>query len=157
MVWGMGSSIEQLQLLRQSGFEQAQAEAILLVVEQKHDGLAKKEDIKEFATKTDIKELRAATKQDITELRTATKQDITELRFSTQAQIAEAKVDLIKWIVGDGYFHGRIGAGRRLFFALPFQAMIGVEDLRDLEKAIVENAGKPLIPLEKVRADLDRD
>lgn len=30
-----------------------------------------------------------------------------------------------------------------------------LEDLRDLEQAIQENAGKPLIPWEKVKAELD--
>jgi hypothetical protein len=30
-----------------------------------------------------------------------------------------------------------------------------LEDLRDLEAAIAENAGKPLIPWEKVKADLE--
>jgi cell division protein FtsB len=30
-----------------------------------------------------------------------------------------------------------------------------LEDLRDLEQAIVENGSKPLIPWEKAKADLD--
>lgn len=30
-----------------------------------------------------------------------------------------------------------------------------LEDLRDLEEAIIENAGKPLIPWEQVKAELD--
>jgi hypothetical protein len=30
-----------------------------------------------------------------------------------------------------------------------------LEDLRDLEAAIAENAGKPLIPWEKAKADLE--
>jgi len=30
-----------------------------------------------------------------------------------------------------------------------------LEDLRDLEAAIAENAGKPLIPWEKVKAELE--
>ena len=30
-----------------------------------------------------------------------------------------------------------------------------LEDLRDLEEAIAENAGKPLIPWEQVKAELD--
>lgn len=30
-----------------------------------------------------------------------------------------------------------------------------LEDLRDLEAAIAENAGKPLIPWEQVKADLE--
>ncbi len=108
MVAGMVSSIEQLQILRQAGIEQAQAEAILLVVEQKHENLATKEDIKELriATKEDINQLRIATKEDINQLRIATKEDFNELRqwslntFSTQVQLAEVKVDLIKWMVG---------------------------------------------------------
>ena len=32
-----------------------------------------------------------------------------------------------------------------------------VEDLRDLEAAIAENAGKPLIPWEQVKAELELD
>jgi hypothetical protein len=32
-----------------------------------------------------------------------------------------------------------------------------IEDLRDLEEAIVENAGKPLIPWEQVKAELELD
>lgn len=32
-----------------------------------------------------------------------------------------------------------------------------LEDLRDLEEAIAENAGKPLIPWEQVKAELDLD
>ena len=32
-----------------------------------------------------------------------------------------------------------------------------LEDLRDLGEAIVENAGKPLIPWEEVKKDLDLD
>jgi cell division protein FtsB len=32
-----------------------------------------------------------------------------------------------------------------------------LEDLRDLEEAIAENAGKPLLPWEQVKAELDRD
>ena len=32
-----------------------------------------------------------------------------------------------------------------------------LEDLRDLEEAITENAGKPLIPWDRVKAELDLD
>ena len=32
-----------------------------------------------------------------------------------------------------------------------------LEDLRDLEEGIAENAGKPLIPWEQVKAELDLD
>jgi len=32
-----------------------------------------------------------------------------------------------------------------------------LEDLRDLEEAIAENAGKPLIPWENVKEELDLD
>jgi hypothetical protein len=35
------------------------------------------------------------------------------------------------------------------------QRVEDLEDLRDLEEAIVENAGKPLIPWEDVKAELD--
>lgn len=73
----MASSIEQLQILRESGLGQAQAEAILLVVEQKHEDLATKEDINQL-------------------------RQWTLITFSTQTQLAEVKVDLIKWLVGTG-------------------------------------------------------
>lgn len=32
-----------------------------------------------------------------------------------------------------------------------------LEDLRDLEEAIAENAGKPLLPWEQVKAELELD
>ena len=32
-----------------------------------------------------------------------------------------------------------------------------LEDLRDLEEAIVENAGKPLMPWEQVKSELDME
>jgi hypothetical protein len=32
-----------------------------------------------------------------------------------------------------------------------------LEDLRDLESAIAENAGKPLIPWEQAKAELERE
>lgn len=32
-----------------------------------------------------------------------------------------------------------------------------IEDLHDLEEAVVENAGKPLIPWEEARKDIDLD
>ena len=35
------------------------------------------------------------------------------------------------------------------------QRVEDLEDLRDLEDAIAENGGKPLIPWEQVRAELD--
>jgi hypothetical protein len=35
------------------------------------------------------------------------------------------------------------------------QRVEDLEDLRDLEAAIAENAGKPLIPWEKVKAELE--
>jgi hypothetical protein len=39
--------------------------------------------------------------------------------------------------------------------AQPQQRVEGLEDLRDLEAAIAENAGKPLIPWEKVKTELE--
>jgi hypothetical protein len=105
MVFAMATSIEQLQLLRESGLGQAQAEAILLVVEQKHEELATKEDIDQLraatkedidrlytATKEDIDQLRAATKGGLDELRAATKGDIDELRVATKEDIDESRV-----------------------------------------------------------------
>jgi hypothetical protein len=37
------------------------------------------------------------------------------------------------------------------------QRVEDLEDLRDLESAIAENAGKPLIPWEQVKAELERE
>ena len=37
------------------------------------------------------------------------------------------------------------------------QQRVELEDLRDLESAIAENAGKPLIPWEQVKAELERE
>jgi len=37
------------------------------------------------------------------------------------------------------------------------QRVEDLEDLRDLGEAIAENAGKPLIPWEEVKKDLDLD
>jgi len=37
------------------------------------------------------------------------------------------------------------------------QRVEDLEDLRDLEAAIAENAGKPLIPWEQVKAELELD
>ena len=37
------------------------------------------------------------------------------------------------------------------------QRIEDLEDLRDLESAIAENAGKPLIPWEQAKAELERE
>ena len=37
------------------------------------------------------------------------------------------------------------------------QRVDDLEDLRDLEAAIAENAGKPLIPWEQVQAEFERE
>jgi hypothetical protein len=37
------------------------------------------------------------------------------------------------------------------------QRVENLEDLRDLESAIAENAGKPLIPWEQAKAELERE
>jgi len=37
------------------------------------------------------------------------------------------------------------------------QRVEDLEDLRDLESAIAENAGKPLIPWEQAKAELERE
>lgn len=37
------------------------------------------------------------------------------------------------------------------------QRVENLEDLRDLESAIAENAGKPLIPWAQVKAELERE
>jgi hypothetical protein len=37
------------------------------------------------------------------------------------------------------------------------QRVEDLEDLRDLESAIAENVGKPLIPWEQVKAELERE
>ena len=64
-----------------------------------------KADIKEMATKADIKELKAEiaeVKAEIAELRTETKAEIAELRTETKAEIAELKVKLVavQWLLG---------------------------------------------------------
>jgi hypothetical protein len=37
------------------------------------------------------------------------------------------------------------------------QQRVELEDLRDLESAIAENAGNPLIPWEQAKAELERE
>jgi hypothetical protein len=92
----MASCVEQLQLLREAGLGQAQAEAILLVVEQKHEELAMKEDINQL-------------------------RQWSLVTFSTQAQLAEVKVDLIKWITGMGLSAIGIGLARVYFMLAHFK------------------------------------
>lgn len=90
------SSIEQLQLLREAGLGQAQVEAILLVVEQKHEDLATKEDINQL-------------------------RQWSLVTFSTQAQLAEVKVDLIKWLVTLGVSATGIGLAGVYFLLSHFR------------------------------------
>jgi hypothetical protein len=90
------SSIEQLQLLREAGLGQAQAEAILLVVEQKHEDLSTKEDINQL-------------------------RQWSLVTFSTQAQLAEVKVDLIKWLVTLGVSATGIGLAGVYFLLAHFK------------------------------------
>ena len=37
------------------------------------------------------------------------------------------------------------------------ERLADLEDLRDLEEAIAENGGKPLIPWEQVKAEIEQD
>jgi len=77
--------------LRQAGFSEAQAEAqaeaLAAVVD---DTLASKQDLRDLATKDDIRELRkelSEAKQDIRDLAVATKQDLQELEHRLTVRV----------------------------------------------------------------------
>ena len=77
--------------LKEVGFEEAQAEAVVTTVGDAMTGnVATKAEIAEFhaATERDIAELRAEMKHEITELRAEMKHDIAELRTATAEQFS---------------------------------------------------------------------
>ena len=80
--------------LKEVGFEEAQAEAVVTTVGDAMTGnVATKSEIAEFhaATEHDIAELRAEMKHEITELRAEMKHDIAELRAEMKHDIAELR------------------------------------------------------------------
>ena len=84
--------------LKEAGFEEAQAEAMVTTFgNAMSENVATKADIAELktATKADIAELKAATKANIAELKAATKADIAELKADVEALRAELKTDLL--------------------------------------------------------------
>jgi DNA-binding transcriptional MerR regulator len=102
---GGAMTIDTLKLakrLREAGFSDPQAEAVVATVQEAAEGA-------ETATKTDVHELRAELKAEIAELRAEFKAEIAELRAEFKADIAtlhsalreselrlEAKIEAIK-------------------------------------------------------------
>ncbi len=84
--------------------DQAEATAEALVEALGSGDLATRTDLEalRLATKADLEALRLATKADLEALRLATKADLEALRGELRAEIRDAKVDLIKWMVGIG-------------------------------------------------------
>ena len=72
--------------LKDAGFEEAQAEAVVTTVGDAITG--------NVATKADVTDLRAATERDIADLRTATERDIADLRTATERDIAELRAEM---------------------------------------------------------------
>ena len=80
--------------LKEVGFEEVQAEAVVTTVGDAMTGnVDTKADVTELraATERDIAELRAATEHDIAELRAEMKHDIAELRTAMKHDIAELR------------------------------------------------------------------
>ncbi len=80
--------------LKEVGFEEAQAEAVVTTVGDAMTGnVATKAEIAEFhaATEHDIAELRTEMKHEIAELRAEMKHEITELRAEMKHDIAELR------------------------------------------------------------------
>jgi DNA-binding transcriptional MerR regulator len=73
--------------LREAGFTEPQAEAVVAAVQDGTEGA-------DTATKADIAELRSELKADIAELRGELKADIAELRSELKADIAEIKAEI---------------------------------------------------------------
>ena len=96
--------------LRDAGFEEAQAEAVVTVVGEVTDGrLATKDDLERFATKTDLAEFRTELRDDLKGFATktdlkgfATKTDLE--RFATKTDLAELNVGIYRhlWVMGAG-------------------------------------------------------
>ncbi len=84
--------------LREAGFSDPQAEALVATVQEAAEGsdLVTKVDLGEARAelKTDISELRTELKTDISELRTELKTDISELRAELKADISELRAEL---------------------------------------------------------------
>ena len=72
--------------LKEVGFEEAQAEAVVTTVGDAMTG--------NVATKADVTELRAATERDIAELRTAMEQAIASLRAEMKHDIADLRAEM---------------------------------------------------------------
>ena len=72
--------------LKEVGFEEAQAEAVVTTVGDAMTG--------NVATKADVTELRAATERNIADLRAATERDIAELRTAMERNIAELRTEM---------------------------------------------------------------
>jgi DNA-binding transcriptional MerR regulator len=73
--------------LREAGFTEPQAEAVIATVQEAAEGA-------EFATKGDLGEARTELKAEIVELRTDLKAEIAELRTELKAEIAELRTEL---------------------------------------------------------------
>jgi multidrug efflux pump subunit AcrA (membrane-fusion protein) len=73
--------------LREAGFSDPQAEALVATVQEAAEGA-------EFATKADLGDMRAELKSDIAELRAELKSDIAELRAELAEVRAELKADI---------------------------------------------------------------
>jgi DNA-binding transcriptional MerR regulator len=73
--------------LREAGFSDPQAEAVIATVQEASEGA-------DLATKADIGEIRSAFRLDITELRAELKADIFELRAELKADIAELRAEI---------------------------------------------------------------
>lgn len=83
--------------LKEVGFEEAQAEAVVTTVGDAMTGnVATKSEIAEFhaATEREIAEFRAATEHDIAELRTEMQHEIAELRAEMKHEITELRAEM---------------------------------------------------------------
>jgi DNA-binding transcriptional MerR regulator len=84
--------------LREAGFTEPQAEAVIAAVQDGTEGadLATKGDLNEARTalKVEIAELRAELKTEIAELRAELKTEIAELRAELKAEIADLRSEL---------------------------------------------------------------
>lgn len=79
--------------LRLSGISEEQAEAMT-------EAMSQVLETKDIATKQAIKDSELLTKQAIKDSELRTKQDIKALEASTKISLSEAKVEIVKWMVG---------------------------------------------------------
>ena len=89
-------TLKATKLLKASGFEETQAEAVVATVKNAvADNVATKTDVGELRTefKTDIAELRTELKTDIAELRTELKTEMGALRAEVKAEIGELRAE----------------------------------------------------------------